>query len=228
MTAMSDLVDRMLDVDAGGRLAGQGPHFYLLRTPSEVICRVHARIDDDVASSLKQIATAERGRQRDWPLEYGQYLALLGSVAPVKAMRAGPMFSVPASTDARATKIGPENTDLLRGGLDEWLPDVAAGRLIYAALADGRAVSICASVSVFEGAHVAGVETLPAYRGRGLATQAVAGWATAVSRLGAIALYGTSFDNLASQGVARRLGMTLLGAEFSVECDFPQDPSCPA
>ena len=34
--------------------------------------------------------------------------------------------------------------------------------------------------------------------------------------------------DLASQGVARRLGMTLLGAEFSVECDFPQDPSCPA
>jgi len=229
MTTMSDLVDRMLGVGADGRFAAHGPHFYLLRTPHEAVCRVHARVDDGVARSLEAIAIAERGRQRDWPLEYGQYLALLGSLAPVKAMRAGPMFSVqPPAVPSAATKIGLENADLLRGGLDEWLPDVAAGRLIYAALADGRAVSLCASVQAFAGAHVAGVETLPAHRGRGLATQAVAGWAAAVSRLNAVALYGTSFDNLASQGVARRLGMTLLGAEFSVECAFPEDPSWPA
>jgi GNAT superfamily N-acetyltransferase len=226
MAGMSELIDRMLGADAAGRLNGRGPHFYLLRTPHEVICRVHTRVDPDAVLALEQIAMAERGRQRDWPLEYGHYLRILGSLATVKAVRAGPLFTVPASVDTApaATRIGRDNVDLLRGGLDEWLPDAAAGRLIYAALADGRAVSICASVQSFAGAHVAGVETLPAYRGRGLGAQTVAAWATAVARLNATALFGTSFDNLASQGIARRLGMTLLGAEFSIECDFPEHP----
>lgn len=218
----------MTGVDKTGRLTGPGPHFYLLRTPHEVVCRCHTQLDAGVSQALEQIAMAQRGRQRDWPLEYGRYLALLSSLAPVKAMRAGPLFRVePVGGVAAATQITPENADLLRGGLEEWLPDVAEGRLMYAALADGRAVSICCSVHAFEGAHVAGVETLPfhrrrglAARRRGLAAQAVASWAGAVSRLKAIALYGTTFDNLASQGVARRLGMTLLGAEFSVECAF--------
>ena len=211
----------MTGVDKTGRLTGPGPHFYLLRTPHEVVCRCHTRLDAGVSQALEQIAMAQRGRQRDWPLEYGRYLALLGSLAPLKAVRAGPLFRVePVGGVAAATQITPENADLLRGGLEEWLPDVAEGRLMYAALADGRAVSICCSVHAFEGAHVAGVETLASHRRRGLAAQAVASWAGAVSRLKAIALYGTTFDNLASQGVARRLGMTLLGAEFSVECAF--------
>jgi predicted GNAT family acetyltransferase len=84
--------------------------------------------------------------------------------------------------------------------------------------ADGRAVSLCASVIAVDEAHAAGVETLPAYRQRGLAADAVAAWAGAVLRMNATPFYGTTFDNLASQGVARRLSMKLEGSEFSVEC----------
>jgi GNAT superfamily N-acetyltransferase len=177
-----------------------------------------------VVRVLERIALAERGRQRDWPLEYGQYLNVLGLLAPLKAMRAGPLYrlSEPPAGAASAMRIIGSNADLLRGGLDEWLPDVAEGRPMYATVVDGHAVSVCASVHVFEGAHVTGVETLPPYRRRGLAAQAVASWAHAVSRLNAAPLYGTSFDNLASQGVARRLGMKLLGVEFSIECAFPE------
>ena len=213
----------MIGVDATGRLAGSGPHFYVLRTPQQVMCRCHARLGDDLARALEQIVMAERGRQRDWPLEYGQYLNVLSSLAPLRAVRAGPLysFSAPPVGTGGATRITRNNAYLLRGGLDEWLPDVATGRLIYATVVDGHAVSLCASVQVFEGAHVAGVETLPSHRRRGLAVEAVASWAGAVSRLNAVPLYGTTFDNLASQGVARRLGMQLLGAEFSVECAFP-------
>ena len=83
-----------------------------------------------------------------------------------------------------ATRITPANAELLRGGLDEWLPDVASGLPMCAAIVDGRAVSLCASVDAARGAHAAGVETLPAYRGRGLASQAVAAWAQAVLERG--------------------------------------------
>ncbi len=84
------------------------------------------------------------------------------------------------------------------------------------AVENDAAVALCCSVRITAAAHAAGVETLPAARRRGMASQAVAEWARAVDELGAIALYSTSWDNVASQAVARRLGMKLIGVDFHV------------
>ena len=212
------MLDRMVGADGHGRLTKAGPHLYVLRTADAVLCRAHVKLSDDVVGSIKRIAQSERGRQQDWPHEYGQYLAILASVAPVKAVRSGLLYRIVDPPKGAATRITRHNAHLLRDGLDEWLPDIDAGRLLYAAVVDGRAVSVCASVNEVEGAHEAGVETLLSYRRRGLATHAVAAWAGAVLRMNATPFYGTTFDNLASQGVARRLYMKLVGSEFSVEC----------
>ena len=218
MATLLELVDRMLAPDALGRLKGASPHFYLFRTTDAVLCRCHADLSDNAAQLLQRIAAAERGRQRDWPHEHGRYLKVLASVGAVQAIRAGMLYRVANPPKSEATPITQANAHVLRGGLEEWLPDVEAGRLIYGAIVDGRAVSLCASVKEVEGAHAAGVETLPSHRRRGFAADAVAAWATAVLRMGATPFYGTTFDNLASQGVARGLGMELVGSEFSVEC----------
>jgi predicted GNAT family acetyltransferase len=61
------------------------------------------------------------------------------------------------------------------------------------------------------------VETLPDYRGYGLAARVVGGWGRAVQAAGATPIYGTTFDNLASLGVARRLGLRPIASEFSIE-----------
>lgn len=220
MMSAIELVDRMVGADPRGRLTGPGPHLYVFRTGDAVLCRCHVALSPDVVETLQRIALAERGRQREWPLEYGGYIAALASSGPVKAVRAGMLYRiVDPPADTRATRITPANADLLRGGLEEWLPDVEAGRPMYASVVDAHAVAICASVSAVEGAHAAGVETLRAHRGKGLAAQAVAAWARDVHRLNAVAFYGASFDNLPSQSVAKRLSMRLVGSEFSVECD---------
>jgi hypothetical protein len=218
MANVFELVDRMVGSNLCGRLTGAGPHLYIFRTTDAVLCRCHADLSVDVAESLERIALSARARQRDWPREYGEYLEILASVGSIKAVRAGLLYRVVDPPESMATRITRVNADPLRDGLDEWLPDVAAGRLIYAAIVDGRAVSICASVKAVDGAHAAGVETLAPYRLRGLAVQAVAAWAGAVLRMNATPFYGTTFDNLASQGVARRLAMEIVGAEFCVEC----------
>ena len=218
MADVLELVDRMIGPDTHGRLTGAGPHLYVFRTTDAVLCRVHVDLSAGVAESLERIALAKRGRQRDWPQEYGQYLAVLASVGPVKAVRAGLLYRIVDPPPGTATRITRANANLLRDGLDEWAPDVDAGRLIYAAIVDGRAVSICASVNEVDGAHEAGVETLPSHRQKGLAAHAVAAWAGAVLRMNATPFYGATFDNLASQGVARRLAMEVVGSEFSVEC----------
>ena len=47
------------------------------------------------------------------------------------------------------------------------------------------------------------------------AAAVVAAWAAAVRASGRLPLYSTSWDNVASQGVARKLGLVLYGADLS-------------
>jgi hypothetical protein len=44
----------------------------------------------------------------------------------------------------------------------------------------------------------------------------VAGWAAAMRQRGVIPLYSTSWANVASQGVARKLGMVCYGDDWSI------------
>lgn len=60
----------------------------------------------------------------------------------------------------------------------------------------------------------AGVWTYEPYRRRGLATAVVARWIDLVD--GRTAFYSTSDGNVASQGVARRLGLRPVGHWWSV------------
>lgn len=61
-----------------------------------------------------------------------------------------------------------------------------------------------------------GLVTLPAFRGRGLAGQAVAGW-SALPELRELTLfYSTATTNLASQRVAAKLGLPFIGSTWEV------------
>jgi predicted GNAT family acetyltransferase len=85
-----------------------------------------------------------------------------------------------------------------------------------AALAHGEVVSVCHSARLSSRAAEAGVETLAPFRGHGHASRAVAAWAIAIREMGRVPLYSTSWDNAASQGVARRLALRLYGVDFSI------------
>jgi hypothetical protein len=216
-----ELIETMFTTDDRGRLTGHAPHLYVLRTPELVICRCHADLDDKVATTLEGLSARSRDRPSEWAREYADYLGVLSSVAPLKSMRAGPLYGFPdlLAFEGTCISIVESNADLLRGGLDEWLRDVAVGLPMMAMVADGRAVSICTSVIASTTVHCAGVETLPDYRKRGLGVKVVAGWARTVQASGATPFYGTTFDNIASQRVAGRLGLTIVGAEFSLSCE---------
>jgi RimJ/RimL family protein N-acetyltransferase len=81
---------------------------------------------------------------------------------------------------------------------------------------DGRAISICRSVRIGPQAHEAGIETLPQHRGNGYAPIVASAWATTVNEIGCIPFYSTSWNNLASQAVARKLGMRPYGVTFHI------------
>jgi len=60
------------------------------------------------------------------------------------------------------------------------------------------------------------VETVLAYRGRGYANTVVAAWARDILATGRMPLYSTSWQNLASQAVARKLGLIQYGTDVSL------------
>jgi len=220
-------VDASFRLDRRGRLlsinqwdGGVAPRFYLMRTADSVICRFRADLPDDLVSHLEDLCDQEPKGEPPGrlPALYGQYLDLLSSHAPVDRIGAGPhyVFTRDVPPSASPVAIDENNAHLLRGGLEAWLPDVPHRRPFMAMIEDGHAVSICASVRISDAVHCAGVETRAEYRRRGHAVNAVAGWARAIRSLGATPFYSTSWDNIASQRVADRLGLSLVGVEFAI------------
>ena len=99
--------------------------------------------------------------------------------------------------------------------LSPLLHDKNVGPIAATVVAE-QAVALCFCSRRPGFATEAGVETLAAYRGRGYATATVRAWAAAVKRLGCRPFYSTTWDNLASQAIARKLQMVMYGADWSI------------
>ncbi|MGI8968757.1 MAG: GNAT family N-acetyltransferase [Chloroflexota bacterium] len=86
----------------------------------------------------------------------------------------------------------------------------------FAVIEDSVAVSLCFSARLTARAVEAGVETAVGYWGRGYAATVVTAWACAVHATGRIPQYSTSWENLASQAVARKLRLIQYGVDLSL------------
>ncbi len=205
-----------LNYFAGGAV----PRFHLMRTALGNIARYRHDVPDDLVARLERICECEPvvDPPTRVPALCAEYLNALGILPANDERWSGPAYMIERDAPPLVAPIAinKKNAHLLRGKLEEWLPDVQHGQPLMAVIEDGRAVSLCASVRISNAVHCAGVETLPEYRRRGYAVSAVAGWARAVRALGAIPFYSTSWDNVASQAVASRLGASLAGVDFHV------------
>jgi hypothetical protein len=213
--------DANLRIDAiNDWVDGRAPRFWLGRTSQGVIWRFRADLPDDLCSELTRLCRAETypSPLTPLPLHDKAYRALLHAHAPIKSVVAGLTYWFPRRihVERPVVRVTTDQMDLLHGALDAWIPDVPHQQPFVAALENGKAVSVCASVRISAHAHVAGVETASAYRRRGHATSAVAGWSNDVMDLGCIALYSTSWENSASQGVAAKLGLEMFGVEYHI------------
>lgn len=210
-----DAAGRMLAVNEPG--GPRAPRFHLGRTAHGSVWRFRDDVDDGLVRALESLCRAEPAGDEFLHPPYGAapYEALL---APVGKRWTGPAyhFPNPPLASSGAVLITAENADLLRPHLPRWLGDVAHARPMLAALADGAAVAVCRSVRITPQAHEAGVETAPDFRGHGHARRAVAAWAAAVHAMGRTPLYSTSWENTASQALARSLGLRRFGADFHV------------
>jgi RimJ/RimL family protein N-acetyltransferase len=125
-------------------------------------------------------------------------------------------FTDDIESSRATTLITEKNADLLQGGFENLISELPLWQPFVAVIENNRAVSVCRSVRITEKAHEAGLETLPEFRGRGYARDVVAAWATQVRKMGAWPIYSTSWDNKASQAVARKLNLSIYGFDFSI------------
>ena len=218
-------VEALFTRDAAGRLLRvnepngvEAPRFFLGRTAEGSDCWFRGDVDDDLARQLAAAAMAQRTGDRLAPEDPAGYAALLERTAPIQHSEAGPAYCFPReiTEPAGVVHVTDRNAEILRPHLESWLDGTAPGLLTMAVVEDGHAVAVCSSVRITDVAREAGVETAPGFRGRGHAARVVAAWAAAVRRMGAIPLYSTSWSNAASQGVARKLGLRMFGADLHI------------
>ncbi|MBB3126748.1 RimJ/RimL family protein N-acetyltransferase [Paenibacillus rhizosphaerae] len=199
--------------------SGTAPRFFLGRTTEgRNVWRFRHDVPDQLVQQLESWC-AEEAAVVDFqarPKHEKDYWNLLqGERATM-----GPCFHIENETEHPSTevqRVTPENVKQLSRGGFEWLADeISYAQPCIAVLQGGRAVSVCRSVRIGTMAHEAGLETLEAFRGRGYAAAATAGWAEAVRELGCIPLYSTSMDNVSSQRVARKMGLSFYGVNFSI------------
>ena len=155
----------------------------------------------------------------DLPDEQTRELEVLCRSEPsTKDLRRPPRFAPEAPP--YAVLITKEEGRMLEAGFPWMLPhlraDVDIGP-VTAAVVNGSAVSICYCARLSPLAAEAGLETLDAMQRRGYATAAVSAWATAVRRRGLLPLYSTSWENLASQRVAEKVGALCYGEDWEIE-----------
>lgn len=194
------------------------PRFFLGRTiEGTSLCRFRYDVPAMLVEQLETLC-ADEPAVKDFqtkPKHAEEYMNLLQG----ERITTGPCFLVPDEIvpSTQLVRITRENaTDTLRGGF-EWLSsEIDYAQPCTAVVHEGRAVSVCRSVRLTSEAHEAGLETLKAFRGRGYAAAAVAGWATEVRKLGAVPLYSTSWDNAASRSVAAKSALSFYGSNFTV------------
>ncbi|MGD9889754.1 MAG: GNAT family N-acetyltransferase [Dehalococcoidia bacterium] len=227
MTQAFELMDRQVEAlfthDAAGRIVRQNepdgpaaPLFFLGCTEGGNISRVRHDVPLNVAARLDEIAGREPvdAALPERPRCAEAIIHLLGAAASAGG---GPAFCFDdVIPDAVGAVRVERDTTVLRGEFAWLVAEIEDRRPCFAVIEDGIAVSVCFSSRRSPRACEAGVETLAEHRGRGYATAVTAAWARAVRDEGLTPLYSTSWDNLASRGVARRLGLVQYGTDWSV------------
>jgi hypothetical protein len=212
--------------DADGRLlcvnepgGPPAPRFFMSRTAQGNLWRYRYDLPAAIVEQLEALCRSEpiSANLAPAPQCYGAIRAILQAQAPIEEEYRGPAYRVPDSVEppAGVVLISAADQQLLEPWFSDLLP-VEPEQTIAAVVEVGAAVAVCFCSRLTDQAAEAGLETVAAFRRKGYAAAAVAGWAAELRRRGRITLYSTSWDNLASQGVARKLGMRMYGEDWSI------------
>lgn len=159
------------------------------------------------------------GCESGLPLDIPKLIRRVETYKPVKDVWMGPAYTFPEKCgewhsnvqliDRHCTFLLSEHFPELIGRLPEKMP-------LAAYVIKDSAVAVCCSARVSTQGAEASLYTASDFRGQGYAAEAVKCWQYHVKESGRIPIYSTSWDNTASQTVARKLGLIQFGVDFSI------------
>ncbi|HLJ52337.1 MAG TPA: hypothetical protein VKT24_03065 [Rhizomicrobium sp.] len=209
------------------------PRLHLAIGAGGAIVRVRDDIAPRIADAIEALATREFSvtQASATPRFSEEYRQLLDLSEPLTDHHFGVIHQLPHQTrwnggatvvchgtrqgDALIAKIAREGMpqDLVEAGFVDlshfWEPWCVA-------TVDDKIASLAFAVRLGEQGAELGVNTLPAYRGQGLAAAVTAGWSTLPTLQRRPLFYATHRDNLSSQRVIARLGLPFLGIRLQI------------
>ena len=191
-----------------------GPQFVLIRDETQCAWAVGLQVEQAVADELNALAVDERpiSDLHETPKHARRYERILAG-----EIESGPAFQFPNAISSPPNAIKVETLEPLLRHFVGWTEDELPERSpIMVVNEGGSAVSVCFSARRSPFAAEAGVETAPAYRGRGYAVMAVAAWAASIQQSGLLPIYSTLWENTSSLAVARKLGLVACAQIWSV------------
>jgi hypothetical protein len=233
-------VDTLFVTSRSGRIVrcagpdrAPAPRLHLALGAGGAIVRVRDDIDPRIADEIETLAL------REFPLTSpsasprfsDEYRQLLGIVEPLTDHHFGVIHHLPHQTrwsgDVTLISHGtPEGETLIakiaRDGMPQDLVDAGFVDLSHfwepwcVALVEEKIASLAFAVRLGEQGAELGVNTLPAYRSRGLAAAVTAGWSAIPSLQTRPLFYATHRDNVSSQRVIARLGLPFLGVRLQI------------
>jgi hypothetical protein len=194
----------------------RGPMFALIRSATRCAWAVRADAPAALARELDRLARQEPPASdlASEPVQADAYRALVGGDVTF-----GPAFAFPPLGTGQGEVVEIRSEDLLAHHFRGWIPgEIEAGREpVFAVVEAGHPVSICFCARRSAVAAEAGVETAPAFRGRGYGARVTAAWAAALRASGLLPLYSTSWKNQPSLAVARKLRLVAYASDWSLE-----------
>ncbi len=213
--------------DASGRIlttnetdGARAPRLYIGRTTGGNVWRFRDDLPPDLVQHLETLLAAEpiATDLTQPPVRFAALRDALNQHAPIDSVWQGPAWSFPdeIAPPQHVNAFPPSPRERLQSHYPYLTTELEDCQPCLAVVRDGAAVSVCFSSRNTDHAAEAGLHTVEAFRGRGYAVAVTAAWALAVRQSGRVPFYSTSWDNLASQAVARRLGLILYGADCSI------------
>lgn len=191
----------------------KAPRFFLGRTREGSITRYHCNVGDKTISKIEKLI-----REPSNHIEIAKIINVLNEERTVENIWMGPAFMLPNNLHkpTRTIQITEKNKELLRENFPDLIEQMEWRQPYFAIVQNEKVVSICCSARSTPVAAEASAETLEEFQGNGYGTDVVTAWAISIQEEKRIPLYSTSWDNYASQAVARKLKLINYGMNLHI------------
>jgi hypothetical protein len=223
-TLMKRRADVLYRHDARGRMVESNepkpepaPRLFLGRTLAGDVVRFGQTVPAALAGQLTEIVMRQPPAT-DLCASFEARDALVAALeqhSPIAWEGSGPNYRFPdaIAMPSEAVQVTEATFDLVRDTFPWLYHDLPGWGPAFVVVRDGAAVSACFTARIGPIVCEAGVFTLAEFRGRGHAATATAAWGAGLQAMGRVPLYSTSWDNVASQSVAGRVGLIQYGAD---------------